>query len=101
MPPGFGGYLDLMTNTDSSAPSADTATVEGPEIHPRDVVAWAGQVEDQARRVLASGGPDAETATAIEGALAQLEADRANGESPQASAMRLQQVLDRDELRRG
>jgi hypothetical protein len=91
-----------MTKTESSAsPSTGDGAARSSEISADDVVAWSGQVLDQARRVLASGGPDPESPAAIERALKQVEADRANGESAQESTMHLQQVLDRDELRRG
>lgn len=89
-----------MTKTESSAPSADDGA-RRPEISHDDIVAWSELVQDQARRVLASGGPDPDSAEAIQRALAQVEADRANGESAQDSTMHLQQVLDHDELRRG
>ena len=87
-----------MITSDSSAASAGGDGGRGIR---DDILAWSGQVEDQARRVLASGGPDAETAEAIKNALAQVEAARSNGESTRESTMHLQQVLDHDELRRG
>ena len=59
-----------------------------------DVVAWSRQVEDRARRLLASGGVDAERSEAIRNTLAQIEADRTNGESARESTMQLQQLLD-------
>jgi hypothetical protein len=90
-----------MITTESSASSPGDKAVNRPEISADDVVAWSGLVQDQARRVLASGGPDSDSAEAIKSALAQVEADRANGESASESTMHLQQVLDRDELRRG
>jgi hypothetical protein len=92
-----GGYPERMTSTERASSARD----DGLPIDADDVVAWSGQVEDQARRVLASGGPDTDTAKAIERALEQLRADRANGESAHDSTMYLQQMLDRDELRRG
>ena len=101
MCPRAGGYPNRMTNTESPASSPDSSPDEDARIHDEDVVAWCELVVDQARRVLASGGPDTDTALEIERALAQVEADRANGESAHASTMHLQQMLDRDELRRG
>jgi hypothetical protein len=99
MCPKAGGYWDRMTNTESSAISPGSSPNE--DAQGEDVVAWTEFVVDQARRVLASGGPDADTAEEIQRALAQVEADRANGESAQDSTMYLQRVLDHDELRRG
>jgi hypothetical protein len=101
MAPSNAGYSDRMTNTESSARSPGGSPNEDAKVRDQDVVAWSGLVEEQARRVLASGGPDEETAEAIRRALAQVEADRANGESSRDSTMYLQRMLDRDELRRG
>jgi hypothetical protein len=86
-----GGYVNRMTTGDPSARESKPDTTDARE---GDAVAWSRQIEDRARRLLASGGVDADASRAIEDALAQIEADRTNGESPRESTMRLERLLE-------
>ena len=76
-------------------PSGRDTPVDSTHAPTEDVVAWSRQVEDEARRLLASGGVDGDTSEEIDNALTQIEADRTNGESARESTMRLERILHR------